>query len=95
MTHSNLTVRVGPEQYQVKEGILNDLPAYFKQEKINSVLLVHGERSWKKAKPYLSKLYASNAIIHHYHFIGECSEEAIETLTNNLLECPVINQCYK
>ncbi len=85
MQQSDLTVRVGPEQYKVKEGILDELPAYLEQENINTVLLVHGERSWKKAKPYLETLYNSNIMIHPYQFLGECSQAAIETLTETLL----------
>lgn len=81
---NNQTVRVGPQQYQMKQGILEQLPDMLIQEGFLRVMLVHGEVSFQKAKPYLESFFSSSVLVEDYFFAGECSDAAIDTLTEAL-----------
>ena len=82
---TNMVVRVGPQQYILKDGVLSELPEMLKKEGIQSVLIVHGTISWQKAEPFLQSLFASDVKVDQHFHKGECSEETINALGAKLL----------
>lgn len=77
----NITVRTGPQEYIFQEGVLESLPERLHKLSIAKILVVHGTLSWKKARPYLKRLYSSGIEVQEYLFSGECSPAAIAGLS--------------
>lgn len=86
---SMISVRVGPQQYIAKEGILDGLPILLEKEKVRSVLIVHGKKSWDKAKIYFERLFDSKIEVFTHFHQGECSDEVINLLVKKVKEMNV------
>ena len=72
---NNIIVRGAPNQYQCKEGVLDQLEEKLVHSKIKRILIVTGENSWEAASPYFPALTEVDASIEFYN--GECSPEEI------------------
>lgn len=73
-------VRVGPQQYRCAEGAIDELTHQLYQMKAKKILIVHGNLSWKKARPYFKSIYRSNFSIEEYQFSGECTDPTINSI---------------
>lgn len=71
----NIIVRGAPNQYQCKDGVLEELEEKLIRLGIKRVLIVTGENSWEAAAPYFPTLTEVEASIEFYN--GECSPEEI------------------
>jgi len=71
----NIIIRGAPNQYQCKEGVLDELEEKLVHSGIKRILIVTGENSWEAASPYFPALNEVDASIEFYN--GECSPEEI------------------
>lgn len=69
----DLTVKTGPQIYEFHEGAIDHIPDILQSYRTERVLIIHGDISWKKAKPYLKALIHSDNIIYYEQYGGECS----------------------
>jgi len=81
-----LTVRTGPQEYICDVGILDHLVNKLKEKSITKVALIHGEKSWKKAEPYLNSVLTSSIDIEFVSFNGECDYEEVNRIVSTLNE---------
>lgn len=66
----SLIVRGAPEEYVCEVGAWNKLEKHLLKRKMHKVLIIHGEESWKVAKPFFPTLTSVVAIFKHYE--NEC-----------------------
>lgn len=77
---TDLKVKVGPQFYRYHIGAIDFVPDLLQEFSANNVLVVHGQISFEKAKPFLSFL---NQDIYNFHFLqytGECSYYGAERI---------------
>lgn len=72
-----VVVRPGPQEYLCEEGSLDLLPEKLEERELFRVLILHGEKSWQKAQPYLNRLLNSVVEIETIRFNGECSYDEV------------------
>ena len=82
----DLTVRPGPQEYICRDGSLSQLENKFKDKRITKITLIHGQKSWQKAKPFLQPILESNLSFELIRFQGECTYEEVDRLTHRLKE---------
>ena len=75
----NFSVHGAPSEYILKEGILNDLESKLLERGFQRILVVHGQKSWNAAKPFLPDFNKIEYEEYTYH--GECSITEIEELS--------------
>ncbi|WP_270180169.1 iron-containing alcohol dehydrogenase family protein [Alkalihalobacillus sp. CinArs1] len=68
-------VRATPGHYQCQQGVLDELPDRLEQGGFQNIFLIHGEKSWEAAAPYLPDLSRFKAAYSRYR--GECSNAEI------------------
>lgn len=66
-------VKVGPQFYSYYNGAFDLIPNILNHYKVENLLIVHGEKSWEKAKPRLSFLEGSPHSVYYHQYTGECS----------------------
>ena len=69
-----LNVKVGPQFYRYGTNAIDNIPKLLKEYNANNILILHGNVSWKKAKPYFSSILNDvgfNLMLEK--FGGECS----------------------
>lgn len=76
----SVIVRTGPQEYECSQGVLNTLPERLEARGIQKIALVHGQKSWIQAKPYLKKMKAATVDVQLIQFSGECSYEEVSRL---------------
>ena len=65
-----LIVRGAPEEYVCEVGAWSKLEMHLLKRKLHKVLIIHGEESWKVAKPFFPTLTSVVGIYKHYQ--NEC-----------------------
>lgn len=78
ITMQSLNVQGAPTIYRCEEGILNQLPDLLENHHFNSGAIIHGEASWKIAKPYI---HESPFPVTHHKYQGECSHNEVHRLS--------------
>lgn len=81
---TNLIVRPGPQEYECRIGVLETVPERLKRRHVSKVLLVHGEKSWEKAKSFLQPLFDSDIEIVLHPFSGEATYAEIDLIARKL-----------
>lgn len=81
---TNLIVRTGPQEYECGRNVLETLPERLEERHVSKVLLVHGERSWEKAQPFLQTLFDSSLEVVLHPFSGETTYEEIDLIAEKL-----------
>lgn len=72
-----LEVRGAPNYYSCKQGILESLPAYLLDHKLQRAIILHGEKSWEKASPYFPAIPSCE----FEKYNGECSVQEIQRVS--------------
>jgi uncharacterized oxidoreductase len=70
-----ISVHGAPSEYILQEGILEQLESKLVERGLQRVLVVHGQKSWEAAKPFLPVFHRVNA--EEYTYSGECSLKEI------------------
>lgn len=71
---NDLKVKVGPQFYHYAKGAIERfVPKLLDEYQAKNILIVHGEISWKKAKPYLTFLDDDGYHFSYHQYTGECS----------------------
>ncbi|MFO1442452.1 iron-containing alcohol dehydrogenase family protein [Bacillus sp. Bva_UNVM-123] len=73
-----ITVHGAPSEYILQEGILEQLEVKLLARKLQKVLIVHGQKSWKAAKLFFPKFTEVSS--EEYTYSGECSLEEIAVI---------------
>ncbi|RLK63484.1 iron-containing alcohol dehydrogenase family protein [Atopobacter sp. AH10] len=81
-----LKVKLGPQLYQYCTDAIDFVPNVLVEYKSENVLIVHGEKSWEKAKPYLKFLNEKDFSFSFYQYLGECSYADTENIRQKVLE---------
>lgn len=81
---TELVVRPGPQEYECRIGVIETLPDRLKQRGVSKVLLVHGEKSWEKAHPFLQPLFDSSIEVVLQPFTGEATYEEIDRIAQKI-----------
>lgn len=74
-----LKIRGAPNTYVCEEGILEQLETYLNAFQFRKGFVLHGERSWAAAEPYLQGIGDLN--LQYIRYKGECSEQEIERIS--------------
>lgn len=77
---TDLKVKVGPQFYRYHAGAIDFVPELLKEFSAKNVLIVHGQVSYEKAKPYLSFLEDEAYNFHFLQYTGECSYYGAERI---------------
>lgn len=81
----DLKVKVGPEFYKYSQGAIDEfVPQILDEYRAKRILLVHGETSWGKAKPFMSFLSDSKYEIIYHQYTGECSYYGANLITKQV-----------
>lgn len=83
---TDLKVKVGPQFYRYHVGAIDFVPEVLNEFSAKHVLIVHGEVSFKKAKPFLSFLDRPNTSFHFLQYTGECSYYGAERIAKAVKE---------
>ncbi|MGO3608346.1 MAG: iron-containing alcohol dehydrogenase family protein [Enterococcus sp.] len=83
---TDLKVKVGPQFYRYHVGAIEFVPDILKEFSAKNILVVHGQISFEKAKPYLSFLDASEYYFHFLQYTGECSYYGAERIVDYVEE---------
>ena len=78
------SVHGAPSEYILQEGIFEQLEAKLVERGFRKVLVVHGQRSWAAAKPFLPAFQQVQA--EEYTYSGECSLKEIEEIAELVKE---------
>lgn len=70
---TDLKVKVGPQFYRYHVGAIDFVPELLQEFSAKHVLIVHGQISFEKAKPFLSFLEHSAYSFDFLQYTGECS----------------------
>lgn len=83
---TDLKVKVGPQFYRYNVGAIDFVPMLLQEFSAKNVLIVHGQVSFEKAKPFLSFLDEEAYNFSFLQYTGECSyygseqiEKAVKT----------------
>lgn len=82
----NLNVKVGPQFYMYEQGALEMIPTLLDEYKAERVLIIHGKKSWEKAKNYLGFLDKIKVHYYYHKYSGECSYASAEVISNIIQE---------
>ncbi|MDF2606203.1 MAG: glycerol dehydrogenase [Bacillales bacterium] len=74
----NINVHGAPSEYILREGILCQLENKLLVRGLKKVLIIHGEKSWKAAKPHWPSF--SQIVYKDHTHTGECSQTHINNL---------------
>ncbi|MBO0451232.1 MULTISPECIES: iron-containing alcohol dehydrogenase family protein [Enterococcus] len=77
---TDLKVKAGPQFYRYHVGAIDFVPELLQEFSAKNVLVVHGQVSFEKAKPYLSFLAEENYRFHFLQYTGECSYYGAERI---------------
>ena len=83
---TDLKVKVGPQFYRYHVGAIDFVPDLLQEFSAKNVLIVHGQISFEKAKPFLKFL---NERMYNFHFLqytGECSYYGAERIAKVVKE---------
>lgn len=72
------SVHGAPSEYMMQEGIFNQLESKLQERGIQHALLIHGEKSWKAAEPFVPAL--TEVVYERHQYGGECSLQEIESV---------------
>jgi len=75
---NDLTVKPGPQFYRYHIGAIDYVSDVLKDFQANNILIVHGDISFKKAKPKLTFLNESGFNFFYHQYTGECSYYGVE-----------------
>ncbi|MGM0169470.1 hypothetical protein IGI39_003786 [Enterococcus sp. AZ135] len=70
-----LIVRGAPQEYELKANAWDSLESHLNRRKMENVLILHGEKSWKAVKEYFPKLSIANT---SHYYGGQCTDSAAE-----------------
>lgn len=70
---TDLKVKVGPQFYRYDIGAIDFVPQLLQEFSAKNVLIVHGQISFEKAKPFLSFLNQPAYRFYFLQYTGECS----------------------
>jgi uncharacterized oxidoreductase len=73
------SVHGAPSEYILAEGALAQLELKLLERGFRNVLIIHGKRSWRAAKPFFPDF--SEVVFEEYIYNGECSLSEIESVT--------------
>lgn len=79
-------VKVGPQFYSYYNGAFDLIPNILNHYKVENLLIVHGEKSWEKAKPRLSFLEGSPYSVYYHQYTGECSYFGADLIKEKVLK---------
>lgn len=77
---TDLKVKVGPQFYRYHFGAINYVPELLQEFSAKNVLIVHGQISFEKAKPFLNFLKDDTYNFHFLQYTGECSYYGAERI---------------
>ncbi|MDT2759544.1 iron-containing alcohol dehydrogenase family protein [Enterococcus xiangfangensis] len=83
---TDLKVKVGPQFYRYHVGAIDFVPAVLQEFSAKNILIVHGQISFEKAKPYLSFLKQADYNFHFLQYTGECSYYGAERIAEVVRE---------
>lgn len=87
---NDLTVKPGPQFYRYHVGAIDYVPDVLKDFQAKNVLIVHGDISFKKAKPKLTFLKNKDFNFFYHQYTGECSyhgmDQVIEAVEKNQID---------
>lgn len=79
-----LVVRTGPQEYECRVGVLDSVAERLSKRHIQKAVIVHGDRSFEKARQYLTGLFESKIALKEVQFTGECTYEEVERIVEEL-----------
>lgn len=80
---ADLKVKVGPQFYVYDKGAIDRyVPQLLKEYRAQKVLIVHGQVSWEKAKPYLGFVKDGPEQFFYHQYTGECSYYGTDLITD-------------
>ncbi|UPQ86613.1 iron-containing alcohol dehydrogenase family protein [Ignavigranum ruoffiae] len=68
-----LTIKPGPQYYSYGKGAIDNIPKLLDEYRAKKVLILHGKKSWEKAKPFFSNVFTSDFDFVFEKYSGECS----------------------
>lgn len=77
---TDLKVKVGPQFYRYNVGAIDFVPMLLQEFSAKNVLIVHGQVSFEKAKPFLSFLGEEAYNFSFLRYTGECSYYGAEQI---------------
>ena len=77
---TDLKVKVGPQFYRYHIGAIDFVPDILQEFSAKNVLIVHGQISFEKAKPFLTFLNQADYNFHFLQYTGECSYYGAERI---------------
>ena len=77
---TDLKVKVGPQFYRYHVGAFEFVPEVLQEFSAKNVLIVHGQISFEKAKPYLDFLNHQEFAFQYLQYTGECSYYGAERI---------------
>lgn len=83
---TDLKVKVGPQFYRYHIGAIEFVPELLQEFSAQNVLIVHGQISFEKAKPFLSFLKQPAYNFHFLQYTGECSYYGAERIAKVVKE---------
>lgn len=75
---NDLTVKPGPQVYRYYVGAIDTVSDVLQELNAQNVLIVHGDISFKKAKPKLTFLKNKTCHFFYHQYTGECSYYGME-----------------
>ena len=69
----DLSVKVGPQFYRYNEDAFEFIPNILNEYKSRRILIIHGTISWKKAHPFLKKIFPDQYELYYQEYSWECS----------------------
>ncbi|GAA3020227.1 iron-containing alcohol dehydrogenase family protein [Tetragenococcus solitarius] len=83
----DLKVKAGPEFYKYSQGAIDEfVPQILDEYRAEKILVVHGEISWEKAKPFMTFLSDSRYEFIYHKYTGECSYYGAELIAKQVEE---------
>lgn len=84
MMLTDLAVKPGPQFYRYHIGAIDYVSDVLRDFKAKNILIVHGDVSFKKAKPKLSFLKNDEFTYFYHQYGGECSYNGIEKVIEQI-----------
>lgn len=78
----SFSVHGAPSEYMLQEGILMQLENNLIERGFQKILIVHGQKSWEAAKPFLPAFH--HVLTEEYTYSGECSLKEIGEITEHV-----------
>lgn len=85
----SLVVRTGPQEYICQQGVLANMKERLADRGIERVLIVHGNKSWQKAEPFLNDLIHSGITVDLTQFNGEATYKEVDRVLNLIQDLDV------